>query len=145
LRYEIEDSSFFKSLHKYYELYKYSNASVEDFKEVCESVSTINLDKFFDQWIYTGTDNIFCSYNFSCSEEENQKECVVNISQQPQDYEEFHFPLEIEFQFDDGTSVVKKVLVDDINEKFEFKFDKEVETITLDPDSKLLATFDKSY
>ena len=145
LRYEIGDSSFFKSLHNYYELYKYSNASVEDFKAVCENVSGINLDKFFDQWVYTGTDNIFCSYNFSYPEEENQKECIVNISQKPQDYEEFHFPLDIKFEFGDGTSTVKKVLVDDINEKFEFKFDKEVETITLDPDSKLLATFDKSY
>ena len=67
LRFEIGDSSFFKSLHKYYDLYKYSNASVEDFKAVCENVSGMSLDKFFDQWVYTGTDNIFCSYTFSCS------------------------------------------------------------------------------
>ncbi|MDP2366302.1 MAG: M1 family metallopeptidase, partial [Ignavibacteria bacterium] len=145
LRYEIGDSSFFKTLHKYYDLYKYSNASVEDFKEVCENISKTNLDKFFDQWIYTGTNNIFCAYNLSCLDDDSKKKCVVNIYQQPQDYEEFNFPLEIEFQFGDGTSTTKKVFVDNLEEKFEFELDKEVETITLDPDSKLLGTFEKSY
>ncbi len=145
LRYEIGDSSFFKSLNNYYELYKYSNASVEDFKAVCEKASEINLDKFFDQWVYNGTDNIYCSYNFSCFEEESQKECVVNIRQEPQDYKEFNFPLEIEFQFVDGTSLLKQVIVDDVIEKYKFNFDKKVETITLDPNSKLLASFEKSY
>ena len=35
-------------------------------------------------------------------------------------------------------------MVDKINEKYNFKFDKEVETITPDPNSKLLASFEKS-
>ena len=103
------------------------------------------MDKFFDQWVYNGTDNIYCSYNFSCFEEESQKECVVNIRQEPQDYKEFNFPLEIEFQFVDGTSLLKQVIVDDVIEKYKFNFDKKVETITLDPNSKLLASFEKSY
>lgn len=145
LRFEIGDSSFFISLHKYYDLYKYSNASVEDFKAVCENVSGINLDKYFDQWVYTGTDNIFCSYTFKCLDDDRSKECVVNIYQEPQDYIDFNFPLEIEFQFADGSSIIKKVYVDKLEESFNFNFDKEVETILLDPDSKLLGTFEKSY
>ena len=145
LRYEIGDSNFFNSLHKYYDLYKYSNASVEDFKEVCENVSGLNLDKYFDQWVYKGANNIFCSYTFACDEIENQEECAVNIFQEPQDYNEFHFPLEIEFLFDDNSSVVKKVNIDRIESKFIFYFDKKIETIRLDPDSKLLGTFEKSY
>jgi len=144
LRYEIGDSSFFKSLHKYYDLYKYSNASVEDFKSVCENVSEMKLDKFFNQWVYTGTNIIFCSYTFSFNDD-NKKECVLNIFQEPQDYKEFHFPLEIKFDFIDGSSAVQNVYVDDIEEEFTFKFDLEIETIHLDPDSRLLGTFEKSY
>lgn len=143
LRYEIGDSSFFKSLHNYYDLYKYSNASVEDFKDVCENVSSINLDKFFDQWVYNGTDNIFCSYTFDF--ENDKKHCSVNIFQEPQTYQEFHFPLEIKFDFADGSFEIQKIYVDEMNEEFTFKFDREIETIHLDPDSRLLGTFEKSY
>ena len=145
LRYEIGDSSFFKSLHSYYNLYKYSNASVDDFKSVCENVSGINLDKFFDQWVYTGSDIIFCSYTFDFPDDEKKKECVVKIYQEPQVYEEFHFPLEIKFDFIDGSSSIKKVYVDKLKEEFVFKFDHEIETIHFDPDSRLLGTFEKSY
>lgn len=143
LRYEIGDSNFFKSLHKYYDLYKYSNASVEDFKSVCENVSSINLDKFFDQWVYNGTDNIFCSYTFDF--ENDKKQCSVNIFQEPQTYYEFHFPLEIKFDFADGSFEIQKLYVDEMNEEFTFRFDREIETIHLDPDSRLLGTFEKSY
>lgn len=145
LRYEIGDRNFFSVLHTYYDTYKYSNASVEDFKSVCEKISGQNLDKFFDQWVYTGTDNIFCSYTFEILKTETGSECKVKLFQEPQDYEEFHFPLEIEFQFDDGTNQIQKVYVDEIEENYKFSFDKKVETISLDPDSKLLATFEKSY
>ncbi len=144
LRYEIGDSAFFKSLNSYYDLYKYSNASVEDFKSVCENVSGINLDKFFDQWVYTGTDNIFCSYIFSFNDD-NKKECVINLFQEPQAYEEFHFPLEIKFDFEDGSFEIQKVYVDEMEKEFIFKFDREIQTIHLDPNSRLLGTFEKSY
>ncbi len=143
LRYEIGDSNFFKSLHKNYDLYKYSNASVEDFKDVCENVSGINLDKFFDQWVYNGTDNIFCSYTFDF--QNDKKQCYVNILQEPQTYQEFHFTLEIKFDFADGSFEIQKLYVDEMNEEFTFKFDREIETIHLDPDSRLLGTFEKSY
>ncbi|MFZ1517318.1 MAG: M1 family metallopeptidase [Ignavibacteriaceae bacterium] len=145
LRYEIGDSNFFSVLHNYYYTYKFSNASVEDFKSVCEKISGMNLDKFFDQWVYTGTENIFCSYNFEILKTEIGSECSIKLFQEPQDYEEFHFPLEIEFQFADGTNEIKKVYVNEIEENYKFSFDKKVETISLDPDSKLLATFEKSY
>jgi len=145
LRYEIGDSNFFLVLHTYYDTYKYSNASVEDFKSVCEKSSRQNLDKFFDQWVYNGSDNIFCSYTFEIIKNDIGSECKIKLYQEPQDYEEFHFPLEIEFQFDDETNLIQKVYVDEIEENYKFNFDKKVETISLDPDSKLLATFEKSY
>lgn len=145
LRYEIGDSNFFAVLHKYYDMYKYSNASVEDFKSVCETISGLNLDKFFDQWVYTGTDNIFCSYNFENDESENGYTCTINLYQEPQHYSEFHFPLEIEFQFDDNSTEIRKVYIDSVHKNLAFNFSKKVETILPDPESKLLATFEKTY
>lgn len=144
LRYEIGDSSFFKSLHSYYDLYKYSNASVEDFKAVCENNSGIKLDKFFDQWVYAGSNNIFCSYTTSFKDDD-KTECSLNIYQEPQIYEEFHFPLEIKFDLVDGSSSIQKIYIDEMKEEFTFNFDREIETIHFDPDSRLLGTFEKSY
>ena len=40
---------------------------------------------------------------------------------------------------------IQKVYVDETIKSFSFSFDKEVEIILPDPDSKLLATFEKSY
>lgn len=143
LRYEIGDTAFFKALHSYYDLYKYSNASVEDFKSVCENISKIKLEKFFDQWVYSGTDNIFCSYTFSFND--NKREGVINIVQEPQTYEEFHFPLEIKFDFVDGSFEIQKVYIAEMEKDVKFKFDREIQTIHLDPDSRLLGMFKKSY
>ncbi|MBP9583572.1 MAG: hypothetical protein KBE38_15530, partial [Ignavibacterium sp.] len=144
LRYEIGDSAFFKSLHEYYDLYKYSNASVEDFKNICENVSSMNLNKFFDQWVYTGTENIFCSYTLSFKDQ-NKKGCEINIYQNQRTYEEFHFPLDIKIDFVDSSSTIEKVYVDKRETKFNFKYDLEIAAIQFDPDSKLLGTFEKSY
>ncbi len=144
LRNEIGDSLFFKSMHSYYDIYKYSNASVEDFKAVCENISQMNLDKFFDQWVYSGTNNIFCSYTLTFNDDA-KNECKIKIFQELQAYKEFHFPLEIKFDFDDGTFEIQKVYVDEANEEFEFKFDREIETINMDPNYRLLGTFEKSY
>lgn len=145
LRYEIGDSNFFNVLNKYYDTYKYSNASVEDFKEVCENIANKDLSKFFDQWVYNGTENIFCTYRIE-SEGSNTGEVLnLYIDQKTVDYPEFHFSLEIEIFFEDGTSEIKTVLINDIKNQFNFTFTKKVETIVPDPDSKLLATFENEY
>ncbi len=144
LRYELSDSVFFKSLREYYKLNKYSNASVEDFKTVCENVSGLNLNKFFDQWIYTGTDNILCAYKLKFNDV-NKTECEINIFQEPQTYPEFHFPLDIKISFNNGTFIIEKIYIKEIETKLNFKFDNEITTIEFDPDSKLLGTFENSY
>jgi hypothetical protein len=54
LRFLAGDSDFFTILDTYGQLYKYKNASTNDFKNVAESVIGMSLDWFFDQWIYGG-------------------------------------------------------------------------------------------
>lgn len=145
LRFEIGDSSFFKSLHKYYDTYKYSNASVQDFKNVCENVSRINLDKFFDQWVYTGTENIKCTYSISFPYDGSNNKFTISISQKSREYKEFHFPLEIKISFVDGTSTTQKIYVDEKEKRINLNFDNKIETIDIDPDSKLLGSFEKVH
>lgn len=53
LRYEINnDSLFFEVLRSYLSTYAYSVASSEDFMQIAEQVTGINLTDFFYQWYY---------------------------------------------------------------------------------------------
>lgn len=53
LRYIIDDDDiFFQSLRQFQQQYAFGNATTEDFKNVVESISGLELDYFFDQWIY---------------------------------------------------------------------------------------------
>ncbi|MBA4312956.1 MAG: peptidase M1 [Chlorobiaceae bacterium] len=54
LRHVLSDSIFFRSLFSYanHPQLKYSTASTEDFKNVCEQISGTDLTYFFNEWIY---------------------------------------------------------------------------------------------
>jgi hypothetical protein len=52
LRHLIGDSALFASMKLYGETYAHQNTVTEDFRDVCEAVSGIDLDIFFQQWIY---------------------------------------------------------------------------------------------
>ena len=54
LRGVMGDSLFFESLksYGYNDSLAYSDVTTEDFKNVCEDISDLNLSNFFEQWIY---------------------------------------------------------------------------------------------
>lgn len=53
LRYEINnDSLFFAVLRNYLSAYAFSTSTVDDFKQVAESITGINFSDYFDQWYY---------------------------------------------------------------------------------------------
>ncbi|GEM_PF-244965 len=56
LRGVLGDSLFFASLKSYASdpNFAYGNAVTEDFRDVCERVSGMDLDWFFNQWVYNG-------------------------------------------------------------------------------------------
>jgi aminopeptidase N len=62
LRHMVGDSTFFQILRTYYSEYANGVAVTEDFQGVCEQVSGLDLDYFFQEWIY-GT--YYPKYRFS--------------------------------------------------------------------------------
>ncbi len=54
LRHVVGDSTFFDIMRAYYSDPRYAHgaAQTEDFQGICEDVSGMDLDYFFDQWIY---------------------------------------------------------------------------------------------
>ena len=49
---QVGDEAFFEILRSYYEQYQNSNATIEDFIAVAETVSGQDLEAFFDGWLY---------------------------------------------------------------------------------------------
>jgi len=52
LRHVVGDATFFDILRTYYSEYAHGVAVTEDFQELCEEVSGMDLDYFFQEWIY---------------------------------------------------------------------------------------------
>ena len=55
LRYYIGDSLFFPAVRKYLQTFAWKNATTEDFKNSLEQNAGINLDDFFDFWLYSAS------------------------------------------------------------------------------------------
>ncbi len=142
LRFEVGEEVFGKILKEYYKKYKYSNASTDDFKNLCEEVSGKRLDQFFNQWVYEGTGTIKCEYNWET--DSLNTNVMINIRQIQVDYELYKFPLEIKLKYADGSENIFKEYVDSRNQEFSFKTDKMVKDLEIDPNKWLLSTFVKS-
>ena len=92
LRGVMGDSTFFETLKSYgsNDSLAYNSADTEDFKNVCEAVSNLDLDAFFDQWIYGA---FYPKYAVSW-QLNNQDELVIDIEQQ-QSWQYFKMPIQI--------------------------------------------------
>ena len=141
LRWEIGDTAFFKSMRKYYETYKYKNASIDDFKKICENVTGKNLDYFFRQWIFDGTGiiNEECSWN---TDKENSDYLLqLNLKQVQTGYKDYKFLMEAEVKFEDNSKQFIKFEVENRNQTSEFKFNKEPVAVIFDSHNRILGTF----
>jgi aminopeptidase N len=138
LRWEVGDSTFFNILKTYYETFKYSNASISDFKKVCEEVSGKYLDKFFEQWVYS-KGQIELEYKTESTKSENNYLVKITLQQVQEDYEEFYFPLEIKMTFNDGIEKRFRYEIVSRDTLLEISTDAIPDSIELDPDRWLLA------
>ena len=137
LRWEVGDSSFFNILREYYDTFKYSNASTKDFQIICEKVSEKNLDKFFEQWIH-GEGEIKLEYQSIIDSSHQGYLTKLEIKQIQGEYEEYHFPLELEIKFMDGSSEFERYHISSKDTLLEIHTEKNPDYVVLDPNSWLL-------
>jgi aminopeptidase N len=137
LRWELGDKTFFKVLREYYEKFKYSNASTEDFKTVCESISGINLTKFFDQWL-KGTGKIELVYNWSTQKINNDYETIITLEQAQDGYDEYFFHLGMNLKYDNDELESFKSNIDSRTTELTIRSKNKPVGIILDPNDWLL-------
>jgi aminopeptidase N len=144
LRWEVGDSTFFKILRTYYETYKYKNASTEDFKKICESVSGINMTQFFNQWVYYGTGDIDLEYSWSAKKHSDSSDVVLTLNQTQSGYNDYYFPIEVRIVVDSSNIVNKRVNIENRNSKIEVAVRGTPTEVLLDPDNWLLANINRN-
>ena len=138
LRWEVGDSSFFKILRTYFDTFKYSNASTNDFKNICEEVSGKNLDKFFEQWVQS-EGQIEIEYQTDYVKSNDTEFVKINLEQIQEDYEEYHFPLKIKIVYADSSEQNFRYEITSKDTVIEIPTLAEPDTIELDPNNWLLA------
>ncbi len=91
LRQKIGDKNFFKLLKDFYKKYRNKNASTTDFINLSEKISGMNLQEFFQQWLYrSGIPEL----RFETKKDKN---FLYIIFHQEPPYYQLNFPIEIEF------------------------------------------------
>lgn len=141
LRHVVGDSLFFDIMHDYATdpQYMYGNASTEDFQQVCETASGMDLSDFFDQWIY---DEYYPMYDWwwSYSAQKGRYQVLIGIRQTQRNNgwrPIFSMPIDLVFHLPSGDTTVV-VQNNDTLQMYQFQFDEIPTAVDFDPEEWIL-------
>ncbi|WP_303922761.1 M1 family metallopeptidase [Draconibacterium sediminis] len=138
LRNKLGNDTFNEGLQKYYNDFRNKTALTKDFQSVMESVSGKDLDRFFNQWLWSaGHPVIKVSWGAETSGKEIDRQ-LIWVQQKGKQL--FSFPLEMNIVYEDGSVDLLTVMIDTTKQRqqFEAKTTSGVKDIYIDPNVKLL-------
>jgi aminopeptidase N len=136
LRYLVGDAAFFDALRAYHASCAYSNAATENFKAVCESVSGIDLDPFFGEWVYQAGYPEY-EYAWTSFHDGLRHRLDLYLDQVQSEAPVFTLPVEIRVTTASG-SIVHRLPVAGAHEVFQLEFEGEPTAVELDPFNRIL-------
>ncbi|RYD76242.1 MAG: hypothetical protein EOP53_15065 [Sphingobacteriales bacterium] len=140
-----------KAVKYYLEKHAYKNVITEDFYAAFYEVLGMNLDWFFDEWIYHGGEP---TYNVRYEDASNKAKRITNIYiDQTQEANDligyFRMPITVEVWYKDGTKSTQRETVWGKNYRMQIQNpnNKEIDFVLFDPNAEVLktVTFDKSF
>ena len=137
LRNYVGEDNFRAGIRNYYKKYFNSNTNTEEFKIEMEKVSGIDLDKFFDQWLYKGG---IIKLDVEWEYDETSKNIEFDIMQVQNDGYLFEMPLDIEI-LGDNNSKTSTIRLEKKSGKYLVYSENKPKEIKLDPYTKLLANW----
>ena len=137
LRNYVGEDNFRAGIRNYYKKYFNSTTNTEEFKIEMEKVSGIDLDKFFDQWLYKGG---IIKLDVEWKYDEKSKNIEFDITQVQNDGYLFEMPLDIEI-LGDNNSNTSTIRLDKKSGKYLVYSENKPKEIKLDPYTKLLANW----
>jgi len=139
LRNLIGDEIFQEAIRNYYSRYMNSNATTDDFKHEMEVVSGLDLDMFFNQWLYQGGHIIL---DGSWKYDDKKKEIIIDIQQVQNDGYLFSFPIEFGI-YEEGkvAPTVEQRSVTKRKSSYSIPADLKPNKVAIDPRTVLLANW----
>ncbi len=136
LRHYVGNDVFFQILKNYADSdKKYDVATTEDFREICEQTSGINLEKFFDQWIYGDYHPVYF-YDWSYDKNGEEYNLFLEI-EQFQIENQFSMPIDVIVTTEQGEDTFK-IQNEDKIETYFFSLDSKPISVELDRDNWIL-------
>lgn len=137
LRDLLSDAAFQEGIHSYYTRYVNGTASTQDLQQEMESASGMDLEPFFQQWLYGGG-HIILEANWRYLKE--SKEVEIVIEQVQTDGNTFEFPIEFGlYGSNELTPKITRAQCDAQQQTFRIPVDKKPVSVLLDPRTVLLA------
>jgi aminopeptidase N len=144
LRHITGDNTFFNILKTYYAspAHQYGTATTEDFQAICEAVSGMNLDKFFQQWIY---EEFYPNYSYSWNWVQNGSHYDIQLEiKQLQNNHIFWMPVDITVTTAQGETTL--VVWDSLQtQSFQLTIDAEPLDLELDKNNWILKTIEEPF
>jgi len=137
LRFVLGDDTFFRVISQFLHHFEFQAVSTQDFMRCVKEVSGLNMDLFFEQFLFHPGHAVFeVTKNWN----ESTKTLGLEIKQTQDKWEDvpiYTIPVNIGFYHKDGKRVEKIALKDRV-EKFEFKFDTVPLMVRFDEGNHLL-------
>lgn len=139
LRGIVGDSIFFNIMRSYAAspVLRYGNASTEDFMNVAEAISGVNLTYFFDEWIFgIGYPHYDYSWNYQ-NVNNNIYKIIFKLSQNNSEPGIFTMPVDIKIHTA-GADTIVRVFNNQQDQEFDFNVAGKPQYIFFDPQNWIL-------
>lgn len=136
----LGDDLFFEAVLDYSQDpdFMYKNASTEDLQASLENSSGMDLEFFFEQWVY---DEYYPFYHYNFSQTSNNELYLV-IHQAQEELSGhrpvFEMPVRIQIDYSDGSDTLLILWNDEQTQNYYFNLDKEISSLSFDPDKWIL-------
>ncbi len=142
LRHVVGDSTFFDILKSYYAdtRYQYGTITTERFRDICEGVSGMDLDYFFQEWIYEEYYPMY-SYSWSSLPAGGSFDINLTIDQLQSNYI-FKMPVDITVFFAAGDTTI--TVIDSLaSQNFTLTVAESPTAVAIDKDEWILRTIEE--
>ena len=142
LRKEVGDDAFFTSLNKFLVDNSYRAVEAHDLRLAFEEVTGKDLNWFFNQWFF---DKGHPELSIKESYEFEQQKYTISVAQTQKASDHtpiFVLPTEVQWFYADGSSVRKKIQIDQRRQEFSFEAKEKPVLLLFDSGATLIADVD---
>lgn len=136
----VGDSLFFNSLREYANdtvNFRYQSATISDFIDKMNLTTGMNLDYFFNEWIYTPNHPVYENVYEILPVSNNQWNVKLNLTQVQTNTGFFKMPVQIKVNFVNGDTLFT-IMNDYNNQNYSFMFDQEPVSLQFDPNNLIV-------